>query len=129
MEKEYRGISFPFKIGVRGGVVMSATNATDAPHTVESIKQILCTKPMERIMEYQIKSEVSTFIFDQNDESTRALVAYECKKSIEECDPRVEVVSVVPYADGSCIMATVNFRVKSYQNTYSVNVKVGEIDG
>lgn len=127
MPDEYRGISFPFRIGVKGGVVMSSTDATDAPHTVESIKQIIGTKPMERIMEYQIKSEVSTYIFDPNDESTRALIAYECQKAIEECDERVEVVSIEPYAEGSSIIVNVNFRVKSYQNTYSVNVKVGEI--
>lgn len=126
MSDEYRGISFPFRIGVKGGVVMSSTNSTDAPHTVESIKQIIGTKPMERIMEYQIKSEVSTYIFDPNDESTRALIAFECKKAIEECDSRVEVVSIEPYVDGESIIANINFRVKSFQETYSVNVKVGE---
>lgn len=105
---------------------MSSTNSTDALHTVESIKQIIGTKPMERIMEYQIKSEVSTYIFDPNDESTRALIAFECKKAIEECDSRVEVVSIEPYVDGESIIANINFRVKSFQETYSVNVKVGE---
>ena len=127
VSSEYTGISFPFRIGVKGGVAMSSTSATDAPHIVESITQIIGTKPMERIMEYQVHSDISTYIFDPNDESTRALIAYECQKAIEENDQRVEVVSVVPYTEDDVIYATVNFRVKIYSGTYSVNVKVGEI--
>ena len=127
MSNEYTGISFPFRIGVKGGVAMSSTSATDAPHIVESITQILGTKPMERVMEYAVHSEISTYIFDPNDESTRALIAYECQKAIEQNDDRVDVVSVEPYTEDNIIYATVNFRVKRYGGTYSVNVKVGEV--
>ena len=81
MSQSYTGISFPFRIGVKGGVVLSTTTEQEAEHIKESIIQIIGTKPMERIMEYHIKSDVSTYIFDPNDESTRALIAYECQKA------------------------------------------------
>lgn len=126
MSNNYTGISFPFRIGVKGGVTMSSTSSSEAPHIVESITQIIGTRPMERIMEYQIKCEVSTYIFDPNDESTRALIAYECQKAIEECDERVEVVSVSPFTEDNIIYVNVVFRVKKYEGTYSVNIKVGE---
>lgn len=127
MSNEYTGISFPFRIGVKGGVAMSSTSAMDAPHIVESITQILGTRPLERCMEGSVGSDISTFIFDPNDESTRSLIAYECQKAIEQNDDRVEVVSVEPYSEENILYVKVNFRVKRYGGTYSVNVKVGEI--
>jgi phage baseplate assembly protein W len=126
MSQSYTGISFPFRIGVKGGVVMSTTTSQDAQHIVESLIQIIGTRPMERVMEYHIKSEVSTYIFDPNDESTRALVAYECQKAIEECDDRVEVLAVDVSGEDHTIYANISFRVKKYEPTYSVNIKVGE---
>ena len=126
MSQSYTGISFPFRIGVKGGVVMSTTTAQEVPHIIESIQQIIGTKPFERVMEYHIKSEVSTYIFDPNDESTRALIAYQCQKAIEECDDRVEVLSADVYGEDHTIYATISFRVKKYESTYSVNTKVGE---
>ena len=33
----FRGISYPFRIGPQGGVVMSTTSATDPTHIVESL--------------------------------------------------------------------------------------------
>lgn len=126
MSNNYTGISFPFRIGVKGGVAMSSTSSSEAPHIVESLTQIIGTRPMERVMEYRIKCEVSTYVFDPNDESTRALIAYECQKAIEECDERVEVVSVKPFTEDNIIYVNVVFRVKKYEGTYSVNIKVGE---
>lgn len=121
------GISFPFRIGVKGGVVMSSVSSTDAPHIVESIQQIIGTRPLERVMEYQIQCAVSTYVFDPNDASTRALIAHECRTAIESCDQRVEVLDITPYSEDNVIYATVTFRVRSYETTYSVNVKVGEV--
>lgn len=126
---QYTGISFPFRVGVKGGIAMSTTSAQEATHIVESIQQILATRPMERIMEYHIKSEVSIYIFDPNDASTRALVAYECQKAIEACDERVEIISIEPYTEDNALYVTVNFRIKKYESTYSVNVKVGDMNG
>ena len=84
MSQLFTGISFPFRIGVKGGVVMSSTNTQEVPHIIEGMKQLLLTRPMERVMEYQVKSEISTFVFDPNDASTRALIEYEAQKAIED---------------------------------------------
>lgn len=123
----YTGISFPFRVGVKGGVAMSSVSSVDAPHLVESLTQILSTRPFERVMEQQIKCEVSTYVFDPTNESTKALISYECRKAIEECDERVEILTLDTYSEGSSIFVTVVFKVVNYENTYSLNVKVGEI--
>lgn len=125
MPKDFTGISFPFRIGVKGGVVMSSVDEQDAQHISESIEQILGTRSLERCMEFQIKSEISVHLFEPNDVSTRTLVAYEAKKAIEECDDRVEVVSVTPYSNDGELYVIVTYRVKKYDKTYTVNVKVG----
>ena len=58
--KKYTGISFPFRIGTKGGVVMSSTSPTEVPHIVESIKQILTTAFLERTMESGFYSDLMT---------------------------------------------------------------------
>lgn len=126
MSKSYTGIAFPFHIGVKGGIALSTTTVEEAQHIKESIQQIVRTRAMERVMEYHIKCEVSTELFDSNNESTRALIAYECEQAIKECDERVEVLSVDIYGEDHIVYATITFRVKKYERTYSVNTKVGE---
>ena len=43
MKQGFTGISFPFRVGVKGGVVMSTTNEREVPHIIEAMKQILLT--------------------------------------------------------------------------------------
>lgn len=127
MEKEYRGISFPFRIGVKGGVVMSSTMVSDVTHIVESMEQIVRTKPMERCMEYQIKSDIDTLIFSPNDASARTLIAYEVETALAELENRIEVKSVDVTSDGNVVYANVTFKVIAYDSTYSAQLKVGEV--
>lgn len=124
----FTGISFPFRIGNKGGVVLSSTSGTDVSHIVESMEQILRTRPMERCMEYHIKSDVDTEIFDINDVSTRTLISYQVKKALQELEDRIEVVDVETYTRNEVeIIATVKFRVLKYDTVYTETVKVGEI--
>ena len=130
MSQLFTGISFPFRIGVKGGVVMSSTNTQEVPHIIEGMKQLLLTRPMERVMEYQVKSEISTFIFDPNDASTRALIEYEAQKAIEDVmGDIVDVKSVTASSIDASIYVLVVFKAKPYTETYSVNIKVGDLNG
>ena len=130
MSQLFTGISFPFRIGVKGGVVMSSTNTQEVPHIIEGMKQLLLTRPMERVMEYQVKSEISTFIFDPNDASTKALIEYEAQKAIEDVmGDIVDVKSVTASSTDTSIYVLVVFKAKSYTETYSVNIKVGDLNG
>lgn len=126
-EKEFKGISFPFRIGVKGGVEMSSTRVSDVTHIVESMEQIVRTKPMERCMEYHIKSDIDTLIFSPNDASVRTLIAYEVETALAELEDRIEVKSVEVYSSENLVYANVTFKVLAYDSTYSAQLKVGEM--
>lgn len=126
MEKEFRGISFPFRIGVKGGVEMSSTQVSDVSHIIESMQQILLTRPMERCMEYHIKSDIDSAIFSPNDASARSLIAYEVETALSTLEDRIKVISVDPVSEESYVYVKVVFTVIPYDSTYSAQLKVGD---
>lgn len=128
MKQGFTGISFPFRVGVKGGVVMSTTNEREVPHIIEAMKQILLTRPKERCMEYHFKSEVDTCIFEPSDQSTYTLLEYQIKEALRELEDRVEVISVSVFSKDSALYATVKFVVLAYDTSYTTDIKVGDID-
>ena len=127
MNKGFTGISFPFRIGVRGGVATSTTSVNDVQHIIESMEQILMTRPMERCMEYHFKSDIDYDIFEPNDASCRTLIAYQVEEALRELEDRIEVESVDVESKGSSIIAVINFRVLKYNTVYVANIKVGDL--
>ena len=116
-EKGYTGISFPFRIGVKGGVVTSTTGTREVPHIIESMKQILTTFKYERTMESHIYSEIDTDIFQMDDISTHTMLKYQIKDALKRLEPRIEVlgVSVSSDKEGS-VYATVRFKALPYDD-------------
>lgn len=128
--KEYKGISFPFRVGVKGGVVMSSTNTLQVPHIIEAMQQIVSTHPYERCMEYDFHCEVINNVFGIRDEDLYMLVAYQTKEALEKLEDRIEVLSVdVNKYEDSGVVAEVEFRVKDYNNIYTTQLKVGDFSG
>lgn len=123
---DYTGISFPFRIGNKGGVAMSSASPEGVPHIIEAMKQILLTRPKERGMEYHFKSDIDTDIFEVNDESTRTLLEYQVKEALKELEDRIEVKSVNISSKDECIYASIIFTVLKYNKTFSTEMKVGE---
>lgn len=91
MAKDVRGISFPFRIGNKGGIVMSNANLQDVEHIEESIEQILCTCIGERVMNYEFGSELDTDIFKTQDSSLYSLVRYQILEALRKHEPRINV--------------------------------------
>ena len=127
-EEGFKGISFPFRIGVKGGVALSSTGVDDVQHIIEAMTQILGTRPMERCMEYHFKSEIDTNIFEPNGTSCRTLIAYQVEEALRELEDRIEVDSVSLVSEGSSIFAVINFIVLAYNTTHVVNIKVGDFN-
>ena len=123
----YTGISFPFRIGVKGGVALSTTSPTDAQHIIEAMTQIIGTRPGERCMEYHFKSEVDSNIFDPNDASCRTLIAYQVKEALRELEDRVSIKSVKVISEDSSIVAVIHFTVLAYNTAYVTKIKVGDL--
>lgn len=125
-EKGFTGISFPFRIGIKGGVVTSSTSATEVTHIVESMQQILRTFKFERVMEPHIYSELDSIIFEPDDESTHTLLEYFITDALERLEPRIEVDSVEIENSEDGIYANIQFVALSYDKVYSTKLKVGE---
>lgn len=125
-ERSYTGISFPFRIGVKGGVVTSTTSTREVPHIIESMKQILRTFQYERTMEHHVYSEIDTDIFEPNDTSTHTLLEYQIKDALRRLEPRIAVSSVNFSSANSSVYATINFKVLPYDSDYTTKLKVGE---
>lgn len=126
MQQGFNGISFPFRVGGRGGIEMSSTSMTDASHIIESIEQILQTRPRERCMEYHFKSDLDLSIFEPNDVSSKCLVEHQIRDALAKLEDRIEVSDVSVSSSDSTIYADIKFRVIKYNTTYSGKVKVGE---
>lgn len=127
-QKDFHGISFPFRIGQKGGVVMSSTSVSDATHISESIQQILLTFKYERGMEYHIYSELDTALFEPNDVSALTLVEYQIKDAIKRLEDRVEVTNVDVYSENNVLYADISFNILKYNVNYTNTFKVGDIN-
>ena len=126
-EKGFTGISFPFRIGVKGGVVTSSTGVSDAQHIIEAMQQILGTRPMDRCMEYHFKADIDSDIFEPNDASCRTLLAYQVEGALRELEDRIRVNSVKIVSNGATIEAVINFTVLAYNSVHTTNIKVGDL--
>lgn len=126
-QRGFTGISFPFRIGIKGGVVMSSTSVQSVPHIIEAMKQILLTRPNERCMEYEFKSDIDTDIFEPNDLSTHTLLEYQIEEALKQLEDRIEVNSVEITSNDSEIYATIDFKVLAYNTNFVENFKVGDI--
>lgn len=125
-QRGFTGISFPFRIGVKGGVVMSSADVQGVPHIIEAMKQILLTRPNERCMEYAFKSDIDSDIFEPNDVSTHTLLEYQVEEALKQLEDRIEVNSVTITSEGSEIYATIDFKVLAYNTNFVENFKVGD---
>lgn len=127
VEVGFRGISFPFRIGNRGGVVMSGTSAYEVPHILESMQQILLTKPRERGMETDFHCEVINNVFGINNENLYNLVEYQVKSALEKWEDRITVDSVKVYGEDNAVYADITFTAKLYNAVYRAKMKVGDL--
>ena len=125
-ERGFTGISFPFRIGVKGGVVTSTTNVMDVQHIIEAMTQILLTRPMERSMEYHFKSDFDSSLFEPNDISIRTLLSYQITEALRELEDRISVDKVTITSEDSSVIAVIKFTVLAYNTSHTANIKVGE---
>jgi phage baseplate assembly protein W len=127
--QSFTGISFPFRIGEKGGVVMSSTSPTDSAHIREAIQQILLTSPLERSMEYHFRSDVDASIFEPDDESTRTLIAYQAREALRHLEKRIEVLSIDVSGENGIIYCSVKYKVLIYNTEDTTAVALGEAVG
>lgn len=124
-----KGISFPFRIGNRGGVVMSEVNNISVAHIEESIEQILLTYKGERPMEYYFGSELDIAIFEPNEISTHNLIKYQIVEALNQHEPRITIdkesitLSDDPINKG--IIVNLDYVINEYQSSHRYTTRLG----
>ena len=120
-----RGISFPFRIGNRGGVVMSGVDSMSAPHLEESIEQILLTFKGERVMEHHFGSDLDTDIFEPDESATHNLIKFQIKEALDKYEPRITVESISLSQRDDEVNAEITYTVKEYNSTQTYTTTLG----
>ena len=130
----FTGISYPFRVNNRGGVSMSTTSATDPTHIAESIRQIFNTSFLERPMESDIYTTVTSLLFEPNDEALQAVLKSRMVDDIERLEERVtcnedDIEFTIEIEDDvEFLYANLTYTIIKYNTSYTSKVKVGEIN-
>ena len=130
----FTGISYPFRVNNRGGVSMSTTSVTDPTHIAESIKQIFNTSFLERPMESDIYTTVTSLLFEPNDEALQAVLKSRMVDDLERLEERVtcsedDIEFTIEIEDDvEFLYANLTYTIIKYNTSYTSKVKVGEIN-
>lgn len=128
----YTGISYPFRFGGAGGVVVSGTSMDDYSHIQESIKQIILTGVNEREFETSFGSQVRSQLFKgYEDEIELSILKYHITEALEKWESRISVIDVVlepmESTDGEAgLVCTINYEVTKYLSEDSVTFTITE---
>lgn len=129
----FKGISYPFRISNRGGVVMSTTSKNDPTHIAESIQQIFNTNFLERPMEAEIYSSVTSLLFEPNDIALQQVLKSRIVSDLERLEERIECdedsveFEVEIEDDVEYLYAYITYKIIKYNTYYTSKIKVGEI--
>lgn len=130
----YTGISYPFRISNRGGVVMTTTSKNDPSHIAESIQQIFNTSHLERPMESDVYSTVTSLLFEPNDFTLQQVLKSRIVSDLERLEERIECsedgieFEVEVDDDGTeYLYALISYKIIKYNTYYTSKIKVGEI--
>lgn len=126
MSTKLKGISFPFRVGNKGGIVMSETTGDTIQHTVEALQQLLMTRKLERAMESDVYSDLDTTVFKPNDTSLMSLIQYEIEQAALKLKD-IEVQGVQFAKAPNALLAIVTLKMLNYGTVHTVPLKVGEI--
>lgn len=130
MSTSQTGISFPFRLGVKGGVMTSSTNVNKPTHIEEGITQLLLTNKFERTMETHMYSDVRYFNFKTINESLKSLLKYYIVETLK-LEPRISVdledinIEEIKESDGNKVIAHIKYRILAYnEDEYTLSLEI-----
>ena len=130
----FTGISYPFRVSNRGGVVMSTTSRTDPTHIAESIQQIFNTNYLERPMESEIYTTVTSLLFEPNDIALQQVLKSRIVDDLDRLEQRIECdedgieFEVEVEDDVEFLYANITHKIIKYNTYYTSKIKVGEVN-
>lgn len=130
----YTGISYPFRISNRGGVVMSTTSKHDPTHIAESIQQIFNTNFLERPMEAKVYTTVTSLLFEPNNIALQQVLKARIVNDLERLEKRVRCseddieFKVEEENEVEYLYANITYKIVKYNTYYTSKIKVGELN-
>ena len=124
-----KGVSFPFRFGGRGGVVMSKLDEVDASRINESIKQIILTTFRERPMEPEFGCNTLAMVFQENDPSLDSAVKEIIKRAIKRWEPRVRLSSIEIIREYGKINLIIRYQLIPVQQIITTLIELGDMYG
>jgi phage baseplate assembly protein W len=99
MNNEIKGVAFPFRVGGRGGILMSGNSVSEQQHIKENILSGLGTREGERVMKPYLGMEDLDIFFNDLNETTKNMVIFKIREKMIEMEPRVEITDVQIYEE------------------------------
>jgi phage baseplate assembly protein W len=95
------------------------------PLIAESVHRIINTRPGERLREPFFGCRIKEILFEQNDTFTVGIAGVFIRDAIENYEPRLNIVEVIPTIDNEMLSLKIYFRVKSeFQQLYYTTLQV-----
>lgn len=131
----FTGISYPFRVNNRGGVVLSTTSRNDPTHIAESIQQILNTHFLERPMESEIYTTATSLLFEPNDSTLQQVLRTRIVSDLTRLEERIEcgeddiefTVEIDEDSKVEYLYVLISYKIIRYNTYFTSKIKVGEI--
>ena len=112
---------------------MSTTSKTDPTHIAESIQQILNTNFLERPMEAEVYTTVTSLLYEPNDITLQQILKSRIVSDLERLEKRIECseddveFEVEIEEDVEYLYASITYKIIKFNTYYTSKVKVGEV--
>lgn len=113
----YRGIGWPWRVSSDG---VFPPVVEDDILIAQSIRLLIDTGVGERVMRPGEGSRTWQTTFEATGPIERARLAQSLRRTIEEGEPRVEVITVTVDADGNILRTRVRYRIKGESSNREV---------
>ena len=113
---------------------MSTTSRNDPTHIAESIQQIFNTNFLERPMEADIYTSVTSLLFEPDDISLQQVLKSRIINDISRLESRVKCTEddvsfeVIKEDDNNILYVNLTYRIIKYNTYYTSKLKVGEVN-
>lgn len=123
----YKGLSFPPRVGPKGGWVMSVANNLETTKIKESIWIILSTHISDRVMEVRFGSQLLDATFENMDLTLVSILKYQVEQVLTLWEPRIKVSNVSISYDTTLMVVNVriDYTVLNLQIMDSTVVSLG----
>ena len=109
------GWAFPLGVDATGGICLVAGER----EIIEAIRLILGTSPGERPMRPEFGCRIQERLFDPLNAATAGAIAYDVRTSLEQWEPRIEVLDVrvaFDAADLGIVHVEIVYKIKGFND-------------